>query len=116
MLFRSLRVVAGLEEKNSGSVWIDGQDVSREPVANRKLGIVFQSYALFPNINIIGNVMYGINRRQFSIGQRTRRAMEMLELVGIEEQAFKYPAQLLGGQQQRVALARALALSLQYCI
>ena len=106
-----LRVIAGLEEQNSGSVWIDGQDVSREPVANRKLGIVFQSYALFPNINIIGNVMYGINRRQFSIGQRTRRAMEMLELVGIEEQALKYPAQLSGGQQQRVALARALAPS-----
>jgi ABC-type polar amino acid transport system ATPase subunit len=60
--------------------------------------------------------MYGINRRQFSTGQRTCRAMEMLELVGIEEQAFKYPAQLSGGQQQRVALARALALSLQYCI
>ena len=106
-----LRVIAGLEEQNSGSVWIDGQDVSREPVANRKLGIVFQSYALFPNINIIGNVMYGINRRQYSSGQRTRRAMEMLELVGIEEQAFKYPAQLSGGQQQRVALARALAPS-----
>ncbi|MCG6910921.1 MAG: ATP-binding cassette domain-containing protein [Deltaproteobacteria bacterium] len=106
-----LRVIAGLEEQNSGSVWIDSRDVSREPVANRKLGIVFQSYALFPNINIIGNVMYGISRKQFSSTQRTQRAMEMLELVGIEEQAFKYPAQLSGGQQQRVALARALAPS-----
>ena len=106
-----LRVIAGLEEQNSGSVWIAGRDVSREPVANRKLGIVFQSYALFPNINIIGNVQYGINRRQFSTAQRQQRAMEMLELVGIEEQAHKYPAQLSGGQQQRVALARALAPS-----
>ncbi len=106
-----LRVIAGLEEQNSGSVWIAGRDVSREPVANRKLGIVFQSYALFPNITIIGNVQYGINRRQFSADQREQRAMEMLELVGIEEQAHKYPAQLSGGQQQRVALARALAPS-----
>jgi iron(III) transport system ATP-binding protein len=106
-----LRVIAGLEEQNSGSVWIGGRDVSREPVANRKLGIVFQSYALFPNINIIGNVQYGLNRRQFSAAQREARAMEMLELVGIQEQARKYPAQLSGGQQQRVALARALAPS-----
>ncbi|MGD8442643.1 MAG: ATP-binding cassette domain-containing protein [Desulfobacterales bacterium] len=106
-----LRVIAGLEEQNSGSVWIADRDVSREPVANRKLGIVFQSYALFPNINIIGNVQYGINRRQFSKSEREQRAMEMLELVGIEEQSHKYPAQLSGGQQQRVALARALAPS-----
>jgi iron(III) transport system ATP-binding protein len=106
-----LRVIAGLEEQNSGSVWIGGRDVSREPVANRKLGIVFQSYALFPNINIIGNVQYGLSRRQFSAAQREARAMEMLELVGIQEQARKYPAQLSGGQQQRVALARALAPS-----
>ena len=106
-----LRVIAGLEEQNSGSVWIGNRDVSREPVANRQLGIVFQSYALFPNINIIGNVQYGINRRKFSKSQREQRAMEMLELVGIEEQSHKYPAQLSGGQQQRVALARALAPS-----
>jgi iron(III) transport system ATP-binding protein len=99
-----LRVIAGLEEQNSGSVWIGGRDVSREPVANRKLGIVFQSYALFPNINIIGNVQYGLHRRQFSAAQQDARAMEMLELVGIEEQSHKYPAQLSGGQQQRVAL------------
>jgi iron(III) transport system ATP-binding protein len=106
-----LRVIAGLEEQNSGSVWIAGLDVSREPVANRKLGIVFQSYALFPNINILGNVQYGISRRQFSKAEREKRAMEMLELVGIADQSYKYPAQLSGGQQQRVALARALAPS-----
>lgn len=106
-----LRVIAGLEEQNTGAIWIEGRDVSREPVANRKLGIVFQSYALFPNINIIGNVQYGLNRRQFSAAQREQRAMEMLELVGLEDQALKYPAQLSGGQQQRVALSRALAPS-----
>lgn len=104
-----LRVIAGLEIQNLGSIWLAGADVSREPVAMRNLGIVFQSYALFPNINIIGNVMYGL--RQKSSAARRARAMEMLELVGLADQAHKYPAQLSGGQQQRVALARALAPS-----
>ena len=102
-----LRVIAGLEEQNAGSVWLDGRDVSREPVAKRKLGIVFQSYALFPNINVLGNAMYGITKT--SKAQRRERALQMLQLVGLADQAFKYPAQLSGGQQQRVALARALA-------
>jgi iron(III) transport system ATP-binding protein len=102
-----LRVIAGLEVQNRGTVWLDGKDVSREPVAQRNLGIVFQSYALFPNINIVGNVMYGLRKRASS--QRRARAMEMLELVGLTDQAHKFPAQLSGGQQQRVALARALA-------
>lgn len=102
-----LRVIAGLEQQNSGSVWIQGRDVSCEPVANRHLGIVFQSYALFPNINIINNVQYGL--RQMTTPARRDRAREMLELVGLSDQAEKYPAQLSGGQQQRVALARALA-------
>ncbi len=102
-----LRVIAGLEEQNSGTVRLDGRDVSREPVAKRGLGIVFQSYALFPNISVLNNVMYGI-RRGFSAA-RKERAMKMLELVGLADQASKYPAQLSGGQQQRVALARALA-------
>lgn len=102
-----LRVIAGLEVQNQGAVWLNGQDVSRKPVAQRNLGIVFQSYALFPNINIVGNVMYGL-RTQYTSERRTR-AMEMLELVGLDDQAQKFPAQLSGGQQQRVALARALA-------
>jgi iron(III) transport system ATP-binding protein len=102
-----LRVIAGLEQQNGGSVWIDGRDVSREPVAARKLGIVFQSYALFPNITVAGNVMYGLHER--SAAARQARAMEMLDLVGLADQARKYSAQLSGGQQQRVALARALA-------
>lgn len=102
-----LRVVAGLEKQNAGEVWIAGRDVSIEPVANRGLGIVFQSYALFPNISVRGNVEYGL--RQMKSAQRHERAMEMLELVGLTDQAPKFPAQLSGGQQQRVALARALA-------
>lgn len=102
-----LRVIAGLEPQNEGTVWIDGQDVSREPVAQRNMGIVFQSYALFPNINVLKNVEYGLRRH--STAQRRQRALEMLELVGLTDQIAKYPAQLSGGQQQRVALARALA-------
>ena len=104
-----LRVIAGLEVQNQGEVRLAGRDVSREPVALRNLGIVFQSYALFPNINIVGNVMYGLRKRQ--VVNRRTRAMDMLELVGLADQAHKYPAQLSGGQQQRVALARALAPS-----
>jgi len=102
-----LRVIAGLEAQNSGAIWIKGRDVSREPIAGRELGIVFQSYALFPNISVIGNVQYGL--RNLKAVARQARALEMLELVGLADQANKYPAQLSGGQQQRVALARALA-------
>ena len=98
-----------------GRVMYGGKDLYEPDVdaveVRRRIGMVFQNYALFPNINIIGNVQYGINRRQFSKSEREQRAMEMLELVGIEEQSYKYPAQLSGGQQQRVALARALAPS-----
>lgn len=104
-----LRVIAGLEDQDSGSVWIGGGDVSREPVAKRGLGIVFQSYALFPNITALKNVQYGLQSARLPCADRVARAMETLDLVGLADQADKYPAQLSGGQQQRVALARALA-------
>lgn len=104
-----LRVIAGLEEQSSGTVWINGRDVSREPIAKRGLGIVFQSYALFPNINVMRNVQYGLEGGRLTAAERRARATETLELVGLSDQAGKYPAQLSGGQQQRVALARALA-------
>ncbi|MFH1155931.1 MAG: ATP-binding cassette domain-containing protein [Pseudomonadota bacterium] len=104
-----LRVIAGLEHQNAGSIWLDGRDVTREPVARRKLGIVFQSYALFPNITVLGNVIYGIPKAGLSNARRRERGMAVLDLVGLTDQALKYPAQLSGGQQQRVALARALA-------
>jgi len=104
-----LRVIAGLEEQTSGSVHIEGRDVSRMPPASRRCGIVFQSYALFPNMTALKNAAYGIRTRGQSRAEREARAREMLALVGLEGAADQYPAQLSGGMQQRVALARALA-------
>ncbi len=106
-----LRVIAGLEIQDEGTVEIDGKDVSGLPPSARDFGIVFQSYALFPNLTVNDNVAYGLVNRGASRAGRTARVVELLELVGLPEQGLKYPAQLSGGQQQRVALARALAIS-----
>ena len=106
----ALRVIAGLEQQSHGQVFINGKDVSLLSVAQRNVGIVFQSYALFPNITAAGNVAYGLTG-QTSRGKVQRRVSELMELVGLSGLGDKYPAQLSGGQQQRVALARAMALS-----
>jgi iron(III) transport system ATP-binding protein len=106
-----LRIVAGLETQDSGRVFLQGKDVSRLPVSKRNVGIVFQSYALFPNLTATENIGYGLkNRRKDRVAIR-KRVDELLELVGLQLMGPKYPAQLSGGQQQRVALARAMALS-----
>jgi len=104
-----LRIIAGLEAQDTGAIVQDGREISRLPAIKRDYGIVFQSYALFPNLTIHDNVSYGlVNRRQgrTAIGERVR---ELLKLVGLPDSGTKYPAQLSGGQQQRIALARALA-------
>jgi len=106
-----LRVVAGLETQDSGQVFIEGRDVSSLPVSRRNVGIVFQSYALFPNLTAIQNVGYGLKNRGNGRGSTERRVEELLRLVGLQGMGHRYPAQLSGGQQQRVALARAMALS-----
>lgn len=106
-----LRVVAGLEPQTSGRVLMQGRDVSSLPVSKRNIGIVFQSYALFPNLTAAANVAYGLTRGMGDRVRIRRRAEELLELVGLAGMGDKYPAQLSGGQQQRVALARAMALS-----
>ena len=106
-----LRVIAGLEEQNVGQVLLKGTDISRMPTSQRECGIVFQSYALFPNLTATQNVAYGLKGSKFEKGQKAARTQEMLDLVGLGEIGKKYPAQLSGGQQQRVALARALAPS-----
>jgi iron(III) transport system ATP-binding protein len=106
-----LRVIAGLEAQDEGRIEIGGRDVSRLPPAQRDFGIVFQSYALFPNLTVRQNVGYGLVNRRKARREIAARVGELLELVGLPEQSAKYPAQLSGGQQQRVALARALASS-----
>lgn len=106
-----LRAIAGLDPQDEGKVIIAGRDVSHAAPADRDFGIVFQSYALFPNLTVSRNVAYGlVNQRRASVDIK-RRVQELLTLVGLNDQEHKYPGQLSGGQQQRVALARALATS-----
>ncbi len=106
----ALRIVAGFEYADSGEVLIDGRDVSGVPASRRDMGMVFQSYSLFPNMNALDNVAFGLRMRKVGGAGRRKRAAELLEMVGLAPQAGQYPHQLSGGQQQRVALARALAI------
>jgi iron(III) transport system ATP-binding protein len=106
-----LRIIAGLETQTSGRVIQKSRDVSRDPPSARDYGIVFQSYALFPNLTIRDNVAYGLVNRRKSRGEVDARVKELLTLVGLPDAGPKYPSQMSGGQQQRVALARALATS-----
>jgi iron(III) transport system ATP-binding protein len=104
-----LRIVAGLEAQTAGRIELAGRDISVLPPAQRDYGIVFQSYALFPNLNVADNVAYGLANRKMPRAQARARVDELLALVGLPGSQAKYPAQLSGGQQQRIALARALA-------
>jgi iron(III) transport system ATP-binding protein len=106
-----LRAISGLDIQTGGTIEQGGRDISRLPVSQRDFGIVFQSYALFPNLTIAENVGYGLRSQRRPRQEIAARVGELLELVGLPDQAPKYPAQLSGGQQQRIALARALALS-----
>ena len=106
-----LRAIAGLDIQDEGRIIMDGRDVSFSPPAARDFGIVFQSYALFPNLTVSDNVGYGLVNQRWSRQRIADRVAELLQLVGLPEQGDKYPVQLSGGQQQRVALARALATS-----
>ncbi|MEU9173632.1 ABC transporter ATP-binding protein [Streptomyces sp. NPDC048420] len=106
----ALRMLAGFEAPDSGAVLVDGQDVTGVPAHRRDAGMVFQSYSLFPHLNALDNVAFGLRMRKVATGERRARAAELLELVGLADKAERFPHQLSGGQQQRVALARALAL------
>ena len=105
-----LRIIAGFEHPERGSVRVDGRDITALPANQRQLGMVFQAYSLFPNMTAAENVRFGLRVRKIDAAEQTRRVGEMLELVGLSAHADKYPHQLSGGQQQRVALARALAI------
>ncbi len=106
-----LRAIAGLDIQDEGRILMAGRDVSTATPAMRDFGIVFQSYALFPNLTVADNVGYGLVNRGQPRTKIEARVTELLELVGLPDQGPKYPLQLSGGQQQRVALARALATS-----
>jgi putative spermidine/putrescine transport system ATP-binding protein len=106
----ALRVLAGFERPDAGRVLVDGKDVSHVPAQRRDMGMVFQSYSLFPNMNARDNVAFGLQVRHQRASQRRAKASELLDLVGLADHVTKYPHQLSGGQQQRVALARALAI------
>jgi iron(III) transport system ATP-binding protein len=106
-----LRAIAGLDIQTSGTVRQAGKDISALPPSERDFGIVFQSYALFPNLTSEKNIAFGLENQKVGKTEVTRRVAELLELVGLSDQGKKYPAQLSGGQQQRIALARALATS-----
>jgi putative spermidine/putrescine transport system ATP-binding protein len=106
----ALRIVAGFEAADSGTVTVDGTDVAPVPAAKRDMGMVFQSYSLFPNMTALENVGFGLRMRKLNSASRQQKAAEVLDMVGLSPQARQYPHQLSGGQQQRVALARALAI------
>jgi iron(III) transport system ATP-binding protein len=106
-----LRIIAGLERQTQGRIFQNGRDISHAVPAARDYGIVFQSYALFPNLTIAENVGYGLVNRRKARGEIDARVAELLTLVGLPDSGRKYPSQMSGGQQQRVALARALATS-----
>ena len=106
----ALRLLAGLEDADGGRVVVGGRDVTGLPANRRDMGMVFQAYSLFPHMTARQNVAFGLRMRRVGGAARSRRADEMLELVGLAAQADRYAHQLSGGQQQRVALARALAI------
>lgn len=103
-----LRSIAGLEDVDAGRILIDGKDITNLSPRQREVGMVFQSYALFPNMNVFENIAYGLKMKKVkNIKSRVKKMIEMVDLIGKEE---SYPHQLSGGQQQRVALARALVM------
>lgn len=105
-----LRTVAGLETPDHGRVWIGGRDVTRLPPGRRDIGMVFQSYALFPHMRVFDNVAFGLRMRGVPEAEQRRRVQEVAELLQIADLLDRYPAQLSGGQRQRVAVARALVV------
>jgi putative spermidine/putrescine transport system ATP-binding protein len=109
----TLRMIAGFEQPTAGTISIDGVDITNRPPNRRNVGMVFQSYALFPNMTVADNVGFGLRVRKRPKDDIRKRVVELLELIHLPDKADRYPWQLSGGQQQRVALARALAIEPQ---
>lgn len=106
----TLRMIAGFEIPDYGEIFLDGQDISKVAPNKREIGMVFQAYALFPNMTIRENVMFGLKMQHKPKSEMLRIADDVLDLVRLKNTATRYPHQLSGGQQQRIALARALAI------
>jgi putative spermidine/putrescine transport system ATP-binding protein len=109
----TLRMIAGFEQPTAGAITINGRDVTYLAPNKRDVGMVFQSYALFPNMSVADNIGFGLKVRKRSKDQIIKRVAELLEIVNLPDKGGRYPYQLSGGQQQRVALARALAFEPQ---
>jgi putative spermidine/putrescine transport system ATP-binding protein len=109
----ALRAIAGFDRPDEGRVLLGGRDITGTPASKRDMGMVFQAYSLFPNLTVAENVAFGLRVRRRAKAERTGRAAELLDLVGLADRGGRYPHQLSGGQQQRVALARALAVAPQ---
>jgi putative spermidine/putrescine transport system ATP-binding protein len=106
----TLRMIAGFEKPTTGTITVDNRDITYQPPNQRNVGMVFQSYALFPNMTVAGNIGYGLRVRKRPKDAIARRVNELIDLIHLEGRGDRYPWQLSGGQQQRVALARALAI------
>src|SRR4051812_14160135 len=106
----TLRMIAGFEQPTAGTITVDGADITHAPPNKRNVGMVFQSYALFPNMTVADNIGFGLRVRKRSKDQIKKRVGELLELINLTDRGNRSPYQLSGGQQQRVALARALAI------
>ena len=106
----TLRMIAGFEYPDSGSIKVDGKEITDLPPNKRNVGMVFQAYALFPNMTVANNVGFGMRVKRQPKDAIRKRVGELLQLINMPEKADRYPYQLSGGQQQRVALARALAI------
>jgi sn-glycerol 3-phosphate transport system ATP-binding protein len=111
-----LRIVAGLEQASEGRVEIAGRDVTALPPASRGVSMVFQSYALFPHLDVAENIVFGLRARRVSAQERARRLARAVEILGIGNLLGRRPAQLSGGQQQRVALGRAIVAETPVCL
>src|SRR5579872_6081001 len=109
----TLQMIAGFVETTRGRIVLDGRDITHTRPNQRGLGIVFQSYALFPHMSVAQNVAFGLEMQGVAKEERARRVAETLELVGLGAFAARFPRQMSGGQQQRVALARALVIKPQ---
>lgn len=106
-----LRMLIGIEKPSSGKIIKDGKDITHAAPKDRNIGIVFQNYSLFPNMDVYHNIAYALQSRKLDKDQIRNKVKEIIETVGLEEHIFKKPKQLSGGQQQRVAIARTLVLN-----